>query len=186
MSQLRVGLLALLAGLVLSGGAGTPGSARVGASPHAPSSSSSQRGSLGAQEVAKLVASVNPALSESERVRIGRAVLRYSAKYALDPELVTAVLLVESSARPGAQSPKGALGLMQVMPHMIRPLGMAGNPSTIESNIEAGCWILAGNIRRLGEADGISAYFWGSEIRGVAYLERVRAARDRVRRETHS
>ena len=78
-------------------------------------------------------------------------------------------------------SPKGARGLMQVMPHMVRPMGMVGNLSTIETNIEAGCIILADNIRRLGEADGISAYFWGSEIRGDGYLERVRAARAGLR-----
>jgi len=52
--------------------------------------------------------------------------------------------------------------------------------------VEAGCWILADNIRRLGEDDGISAYFWGSEIRGVAYLDRVRAARAALRRFAES
>jgi hypothetical protein len=71
---------------------------------------------------------------------------------------------------------------MQVMPHMTETLILAGNLTTIESNVEAGCSILADNIRRLGEDDGISAYFWGSEIRGVAYLDRVRAARAAVRR----
>ena len=39
---------------------------------------------------------------------------------------------------------------------------------------------------RLGEADGISAYFWGSHIRGVGYLNRVRAARERLQREVSS
>ena len=34
--------------------------------------------------------------------------------------------------------------------------------------------------------DGISAYFWGSDIRGVAYLHRVRAARAAVRRFSES
>ena len=52
--------------------------------------------------------------------------------------------------------------------------------------MEAGCLILADNIRRLGESDGISAYFWGSDIRGVAYLNRVQAARDRLEREIQS
>jgi soluble lytic murein transglycosylase-like protein len=99
---------------------------------------------------------------------------------------VTAVLLVESGARPWARSPKGALGLMQVMPAMMRPMRIAGNHSAIETNIEAGCLILAGNIRRLGEEDGISAYFWGSEIRGVSYLSRVQAARARVRQQARS
>ena len=69
---------------------------------------------------------------------------------------------------------------------MIEALILGGNLTTIESNVEAGCWILADNIRRLGEDDGISAYFWGSDIRGVAYLDRVRAARATVRRLVES
>ena len=125
---------------------------------------------------------VNPSLGDHERARIAAAVLRYSAAYGLDPELVTAVLVVESGARPWALSPKGAVGLMQVMPHMMQPLGLAGNPATIETNIEAGCVILADNIERLGEERGISAYFWGSRIRGLSYLEKVREARAEVRR----
>ena len=131
--------------------------------------------------VAAVLEEENPGLSTAEVLRISRAVVRQSVRYQLDPELVTAVLLVESGARPGARSPKGARGLMQVMPYMMRPMGLAGNLSTVESNIEAGCIILAGNIRRLGESDGISAYFWGSQIRDGAYLDRVRAARARVR-----
>jgi soluble lytic murein transglycosylase-like protein len=129
---------------------------------------------------------LNPHLTGAQIARIREAILRNSAKYSLDPLLVTAVIEVESAGRPWAYSPKGALGLMQVMPYMIRPMGMAGNASTIEANIEAGCMILAGNIRRLGEEDGISAYFWGSDIRGVTYLNRVQAARDRLRREISS
>jgi soluble lytic murein transglycosylase-like protein len=128
-----------------------------------------------AHAISTILASRNPDLTAVERLRIGRAVLRSSGRHGLDPMLVTAVLLRESDARPWVQSPKGALGLMQVMPHMMLPLDLAGNASTIESNIEAGCLILAGNIRRLGEEDGISAYFWGSDIRGVAYLRGVQA-----------
>ena len=64
---------------------------------------------------------------------------------------------------------------------MVRNMELAGNLTTIEANIEAGCIILADNIRRLGEEDGISAYFWGSNIRGVAYLDRIQKARNRVR-----
>jgi hypothetical protein len=75
---------------------------------------------------------------------------------------------------------------MQVMPHMASPLDFAGNLTTVESNVEAGCMILADNIRRLGEDDGISAYFWGSDIRGVSYLQRVRAARAAMRPQAES
>ena len=132
--------------------------------------------------IARVLSQVNSQLSDAERGQISRAVIRYSAKYDLDPELVTAVMLVESRGLPSARSAKGAMGLMQVMPAMLEPLGMAGNFTTVESNVEAGCLILADNIRRMGEADGILAYFWGPNIRGGAYLERVRAAQAEVRR----
>jgi len=128
----------------------------------------------------------NTALSPSEIRRIAAAVMRYSAQYGLDPVLVTQVLWVESRARPWVRSPLGAVGLMQVMPHMAAKLELAGNLTAIETNIEAGCWILADNIRRLGEEDGISAYFWGSDIRSVAYLNRVKKARAAVRGASES
>jgi soluble lytic murein transglycosylase-like protein len=121
-----------------------------------------------------------------EQRRVIEAVLRSSRRYGLDPFLVIAVLLVESDARPWAESGKGAIGLMQVMPYMAEKLPLAGNLTTIESNVDAGCFILADNIRRLGEAKGISSYFWGRRIRGVAYLEKVQETRARVREASHS
>lgn len=135
--------------------------------------------------VAKVVGDANPLLSPRERERIGAALVRYSAKYDLDADLVLAMMIHESTARPWVRSPKGALGLMQVMPYMASPLPMAGNHTTLESNIEAGCLILARNIARLGEEDGVSAYFWGSNIRDVSYLNRIRVARAEVRRHLH-
>lgn len=125
-------------------------------------------------------------VSKEEQGRVIEAVLRSSRRYSLDPFLVTAVLLVESDARPWAESGKGAIGLMQVMPYMAEKLPLAGNLATIESNVEAGCYILADNIRRLGEAKGISSYFWGRRIRGVAYLQKVQKARERVREASAS
>jgi len=134
------------------------------------------------ERIREVLASWNPSLHESTVIRIADAIVRYAAQYGLDPELVTAVVIVESSARPWAYSPKGAVGLMQVMPHMMDPLDLAGNPTTVEGNVEAGCWILANNIRRLGEEKGISAYFWGSNIRNLAYLAKVQEARANIRR----
>jgi hypothetical protein len=69
---------------------------------------------------------------------------------------------------------------MQVMPHMFRALRLPGNVAHIEANIEAGCLLLADNIRRLGEDDGISAYYWGRRIRGDGYLRRVRTVLERL------
>jgi len=42
----------------------------------------------------------------------------------LDPDLVQAVVAVESGFRPDAVSPKGAQGLMQLMPYTARALGV--------------------------------------------------------------
>ena len=179
MARVRIAILSVLGLVLLSGGSSID--AVSGHDRNAPGTSRSE-----AMRIAALMRRVNPTLSDVESTRIGHAVLRSSERFELDPELVTAVLLVESSARPWARSPKGALGLMQVMPHMASGMRIAGNLTTIESNIEAGCWILSGNIRRLGESNGISAYFWGSDIRGVAYLDRVRAARAAVRRFSES
>jgi soluble lytic murein transglycosylase-like protein len=171
-------LLCLLAALLLADGerAPAPGGREL----------AEASAGFGAAEVAATLARANRELAPAEVDRIASAVVRYSRKYAIDPVLVTAVLLVESSARPWARSPKGAIGLMQIMPHVIMPSMVAGNLATIESNIEGGCFVLADNIRRLGEEDGISAYFWGSNIRGLAYLARVRAAREAVLRQAES
>ena len=139
-----------------------------------------------AAQLMRFLERANAALSPNQIERIAAAVIRYSAKYGLDPILVTQVLWVESGARPWVRSPLGAVGLMQVMPHMAEKLELAGNLASIDTNIEAGCWILADNIRRLGEEDGISAYFWGSDIRSVVYLDRVRKARAAVRGASES
>jgi soluble lytic murein transglycosylase-like protein len=176
MSRRGVAILGLLAVLLVADGE------RIGAAPQR----GAQRAAFGASEVAASVAQANPELARTELERIAYAVVRYSSKYRIDPVLVTAVLLVESSARPWARSPKGAIGLMQIMPHVVVPTPLAGNLATIESNIEGGCFLLADNIRRLGEDDGISAYFWGSDIRGAGYLARVRAARQAVLRQAES
>jgi len=39
-----------------------------------------------------------------------------AAKYELDPLLIAAIIRVESNFRPSAVSPKGAVGIMQIMP----------------------------------------------------------------------
>src|SRR3972149_6364395 len=104
---------------------------------------------FGEEQIAERLRRLNSTLTERQLRRIAAAVLKYSAKYELDPQLVTDVMQVESTARPWVRSPAGAVGLMQVMPHMASRLDITGNLTTVESNVEAGCMILADNIRRL-------------------------------------
>ncbi len=141
-----------------------------------------EAGRLSEEQVSAYLAHLNPDLSVGQNARISAAVVKYSAKYALDTTLVLAVIHQESTGRPWVRSAKGAVGLMQVMPHMRGSVPVAGNLTSIETNIEAGCIILADNIRRLGEDRGILAYFWGNDIRGDAYLEGIEAARAAIRR----
>ena len=50
---------------------------------------------------------------------------QYTArKYSLPPEFVASVMETESAMRPDAMSPKGAIGLMQLMPETARYLGV--------------------------------------------------------------
>jgi hypothetical protein len=178
MSRAHVIALGLVAALLVSNG----GPSLDGSRGAAADVSASGNGGIGEAHIAAYLRDLNPDSSAAERERIAAAVMRYSAKYALDPALVLAVIVQESSGRSWVRSPKGAIGLMQVMPYMMGSLPVAGNPTHVESNIEAGCLILADNIRRLGEARGILAYFWGNDIRGVGYLENVQAARAAIRR----
>lgn len=49
-------------------------------------------------------------------------ILKYSSHYDLDPRLVKAIIAAESDFFPGAKSPAGAVGLMQVMPQTAQVL----------------------------------------------------------------
>ena len=60
-----------------------------------------------------------PSLSNADKLIIksyGSVVKRYSQEYGLDWRLVLAVMKTESRFLIGAESPKGASGLMQIMP----------------------------------------------------------------------
>jgi soluble lytic murein transglycosylase-like protein len=87
---------------------------------------------------------------EEERLLSGKEVSRtdienlinyYSNKRNIPPSLVRSVIDAESGFDPNATSPKGAMGLMQLMPSTVMDLGVE-NPYDPEDNIKGGTTLL--------------------------------------------
>jgi soluble lytic murein transglycosylase-like protein len=120
-----------------------------------------------------------------EKGRIARAILEESARAGLDPLLVVALIHVESSFDPGAVSPVGAAGLMQLRPSTMREVVArarlpSADPHDPVANVRAGVRYLAalhaafddaalalmaynagpGRIRRYLRAGGVPERFW--------------------------
>lgn len=136
------------------------------------------------EHIEAILTGANPRLGSVTTRRIADAVMRCDEQYGLNPYLVVSVMHVESNMRPHARSPKGAIGLMQVMPYMYRALDLPGSVAHLEANIEAGCILLAENIERRGLENGISAYFWGRKIRGDGYLRKVKSVLQELEPDT--
>jgi soluble lytic murein transglycosylase-like protein len=110
---------------------------------------------------------------------------RLAMKFGVDNALVHAVVRAESNYNPFAISPKGAMGLMQIMPIVARQYGVA-DPFDATANLEAGILHLRGLVLRYGLTRGLAAYNAGEAavIRYGAvppyretqnYVQRVRA-----------
>jgi soluble lytic murein transglycosylase-like protein len=85
------------------------------------------------------------------------AINRVSAREGIDPRLVRAVIRVESAYQPNARSPKGAMGLMQLMPDTARLYDLV-NPYDPVANIEAGVRHLKSLLTRLPVHLALAAY----------------------------
>lgn len=75
---------------------------------------------------------------------------RHAATHGVRPELVRAVIQVESGFNARARSHKGAMGLMQLMPATAAELGV-DNPWDPSENIRGGVSYLAGLLRRFND-----------------------------------
>ena len=103
-------------------------------------------------------------LSSPHRKAVVQAVQRLAERYTLDPHLVIAVIQAESGFDPQAVSPKGAMGLMQLMPGTADRFGVR-DPFDPEQNLKGGMaylrWLLVyfnGNV-----VHAVAAYNAGEE-----------------------
>jgi soluble lytic murein transglycosylase-like protein len=85
----------------------------------------------------RVVSAAAPASEPQPPSGIDAAVEQIAAQYSLSPQLIHSVIKVESNYNPFAISPKGALGLMQLIPSTARRFGVSDvfNPM---QNIQGG------------------------------------------------
>lgn len=86
-------------------------------------------------------------INQANKKRFTPHIDQAAARYGLDAELIHAVISVESGYNPRAVSPKGAMGLMQLMPATAALYGL-GDPFDPLANIDAGTRHLRMLIRR--------------------------------------
>lgn len=74
-----------------------------------------------------------------------------AARWDLPPSLLHAIASVESGYDPAAVSPKGAIGIMQLMPQTARQLG--ADPRDPRQNVDAGARYLVELLRKYQDDD---------------------------------
>lgn len=110
----------------------------------------------------------------TERLHLLKLIHAESRRADLQPELVMAVIEIESGFDRWAISRVGARGLMQVMPFWLKEIGRPGdNLFNIETNLRMGCTILRhyldkekGNlVRALGRYNGsLGSYRYPTKV----------------------
>ena len=99
---------------------------------------------------------------------------RAAREVSLDPALVHAVIHVESRYNPAARSPKGALGLMQVLPETAARYGVADVTRSVSVNLSVGTRYLRDLLNLFGErVDLALAAYNAGENAVVRYGERI-------------
>jgi soluble lytic murein transglycosylase-like protein len=86
---------------------------------------------------------------EPKPVTLDELIRSSSARHGLDPDLIRSMITTESAGNSRAVSPKGAAGLMQLMPGTARILGVE-NPFDPGANVEAGTAYIRQLLERYG------------------------------------
>src|SRR5712692_4994443 len=130
-------------------------------------------------------AAVLVAQSAAPAVKYGEIIDKVSAQHGVPPKLVRALIQVESAYHERARSPKGAMGLMQLMPATARQYAVA-DPYDPASNIEAGIKHLKSLLDRFTVELALAAYNAGEaavqRFRGVPPYAETRSYVNRILR----
>jgi hypothetical protein len=125
-----------------------------------------------------------PTVSRSSR--FDDLIQQHAVQNGLSPDLVRAVIQAESGFNPHAVSPKGAMGLMQLMPATARELGVS-NPFHPGDNIRGGVTYLARLMLRFKQNVelALAAYNAGPhKVERYGAVPPYRETRDYVKRIT--
>ncbi|BCX82036.1 hypothetical protein MIT9_P1618 [Methylomarinovum caldicuralii] len=106
------------------------------------------------------------------RSRFAPLIEQVAKKYALDPRLLHAVIRAESAYDPKAVSPKGAVGLMQLLPRTARRYGI-DDPRDPKANLEAGARYLRDLLRRFKDVRLAVAAYNAGEAAVEKYGNRI-------------
>lgn len=74
-----------------------------------------------------------PAYNKQQAASYNKLINQVAREHKLDPQLLHAIVSVESGYNPGAASPKGAQGLMQLMPDTAARFGVSDRADPLQS-----------------------------------------------------
>jgi soluble lytic murein transglycosylase-like protein len=124
-----------------------------------------------AQNYATILRTINPHLQQHQSLAYARSLLADSHRSHLDPNLIMALVTVESSWQPAAISHAGARGLGQLMPMTAARLGV--NPRDPSQNLRGAAAYLRSLINRFaGRGVDTMRYAIGAYNAGPLAVER--------------
>lgn len=89
--------------------------------------------------------------------QIKAAIVKHSIEMGVDPAITLSIAKSESGFRQEARSPRGAVGIFQLMPSTARRMGL--NPYTIDGNIKGGIMYYKSMYKMFGSMElALAAY----------------------------